>query len=62
MAKVRFDWDPAKDLMNQAKHGISFSEAQYAFDDPRRVIAEDLSHSTELEKRYFCLANAAMGF
>jgi uncharacterized protein len=41
MAKVSFEWDPAKDLANQAKHGISFSEAQYAFDDPRRVIAED---------------------
>jgi uncharacterized protein len=32
MSKVSFEWDPAKDLTNQAKHGISFSEAQYAFD------------------------------
>jgi hypothetical protein len=35
------DWDPEKDLANQAKHGISFSEAQYAFADSNRVIAED---------------------
>jgi uncharacterized protein len=46
MTKASFEWDPAKDLANQAKHGISFSEAQYAFDDSRRVIAEDLAHST----------------
>jgi uncharacterized protein len=62
MTKVSFEWDPAKDLTNQAKHGISFSEAQYAFGDPRRVIAEDLTHSTEFEKRYFALVNAAMEF
>jgi len=28
-----FDWNPEKDLANQAKHGISFSVAQYAFAD-----------------------------
>ncbi len=61
MAKVSFEWDPSKDLANQAKHGISFSEAQYAFDDPRRVIAEDLAHSTELEKRYFCFGKSGDG-
>ena len=27
--------------------------AQFAFADPRRVIAEDLTHSTK-EKRYYC--------
>jgi uncharacterized DUF497 family protein len=61
MAKVSFEWDPSKDLANQAKQGISFSEAQYAFDDPRRVIAEDLVHSTELEKRYFCFGKLGDG-
>ena len=25
-----FDWEPEKDLANQAKHGIPFLEAQYA--------------------------------
>lgn len=61
MSKVSFEWDPAKDLTNQAKHGISFSEAQYAFDDPRRLIAVDLTHSTELEKRYFCFGKCGGG-
>jgi uncharacterized DUF497 family protein len=39
MAKARFDWDPEKDRENRSKHGISFSDAQLAFADPRRVIA-----------------------
>ena len=34
-----------ENLENQAKHGVSFTQAQYTFADPRRVIAEDLSHS-----------------
>lgn len=48
-----FEWDEAKDLANQAKHGVTFAVAQRAFLDPMRVIAEDLSHS-EREPRYFC--------
>ena len=60
MAKARFDWDPEKDRENSSKHGISFSEAQQAFADPRRVIAEDLSHSSS-EKRYYCFGEVAGG-
>ena len=46
MAKTHFDWDLEKDRENRSKHGISFGDAQLAFADPRRVIAEDLSHSS----------------
>lgn len=53
MKKTRFEWDTNKDTENQEKHGVAFSMAQYAFADPCRVIAEDLTHS-EREKRYFC--------
>ena len=60
MAKARFDWDPEKDRENRSKHGISFSDAQFAFADPRRVIAEDLSHSSS-EKRYYCFGEVAGG-
>ena len=52
MLKAYFDWDPSKDLENQEKHGVSFNDAQYAFADPRRLIAEDLSHSGS-EQRYY---------
>ncbi len=58
MSKESFDWDLEKDLVNQAKHGVSFSESQYAFADPNRVIAEDLSHG-DAEKRYFCFGQVA---
>jgi len=60
MSKDSFDWDPEKDLTNQAKHGVSFAEAQYAFADPNRVIAEDLSHSKK-EKRYNCFGSIGGG-
>jgi hypothetical protein len=53
MPTTRFEWDPAKDRENQGKHGVTFATAQLAFADPRRVIAEDLSHSG-IEGRYFC--------
>ena len=60
MSTARFEWDPDKDLENQGKHGVSFAEAQYAFADPRRVIAEDLSHSGQ-EKRYYCFGKVGGG-
>jgi len=60
MTQARFDWDSDKDLENQRKHGISFAEAQFAFADPSRVIAEDLSHSEE-EKRYYCFGQVSGG-
>jgi uncharacterized protein len=45
MIETRFEWDPDKDSVNQKKHGVPFHRAQYAFADPRRVVAKDLSHS-----------------
>ncbi len=53
MSKGSFEWDGAKDLVNQAKHGLSFPEAQFAFADPDRIIARDLGHSGE-EDRFYC--------
>ena len=58
--KSDFEWDPAKDLMNQDKHGVSFALAQLAFLDPHRVILEDLDHS-DSETRYYCLGRVAGG-
>jgi uncharacterized protein len=53
MNSAVFQWDPIKDKENQQKHGVSFGLAQYAFADPNRVIADDVSHSQD-ETRYFC--------
>lgn len=60
MAEARFDWAPDKDRENQSKHGVSFGDAQLAFADPLRVIAEDRSHSSN-EKRYYCFGAAGGG-
>jgi hypothetical protein len=60
MAGVRFDWDPDKDVENQRKHGVSFGRAQYAFADPKRVIAKDVSHS-QTEDRYYCFGEVDGG-
>ena len=53
MGRGIFDWDARKDTENVEKHGVSFKDAQRAFGDPKRVIAEDSAHSQD-EKRYFC--------
>ncbi len=60
MAKVSFEWDSEKDEENQKKHGVSFFRAQYAFSDPLRVVAKDLSHS-QVEERFFCFGNVDGG-
>ncbi len=55
-----FEWDSAKDLLNQKNHNVSFALAQLAFLDPNRVILEDLEHSKD-ENRYYCLGRVADG-
>ncbi|MBS3904468.1 MAG: BrnT family toxin [Simkania sp.] len=53
MDKVSFEWDHGKKETNIVKHGVSFFEAQRAFLDPKRIIAEDVEHSRG-ETRYYC--------
>ena len=60
MATARFDWDPDKDIENQGKHGVPFVRAQYAFADPKRVIAKDISHS-QTEGRHYCFGEVDEG-
>ena len=60
MAEARFEWDLDKDRGNQSKHGVSFGDAQSAFADSRRVIAEDLSHGSS-EKRFYCFGEVGGG-
>jgi uncharacterized DUF497 family protein len=45
--KTTFEWDEEKDRENQGRHRVSFAEAQRAFLDPHRIIAEDVAHSSE---------------
>jgi len=38
---IRFEWDEAKNLSNQRKHGVSFELASQVFRDPQRVLVAD---------------------
>jgi len=60
MRKSSFEWDEKKAVANLSKHGVPFDLAQYAFADPKRVIAEDHGHSIK-EKRYFCFGQVGAG-
>lgn len=60
MKKTKFEWDENKNSSNKEKHNVSFEEAQYAFADVNRVIAEDTDHSDD-EKRYFCFGEVGGG-
>lgn len=60
MKEAMFEWDEEKNKENQSKHGVSFLNAQLAFLDPQRIIAEDIAHSTE-ENRYYCMGRVGEG-
>lgn len=60
MIESIFEWDDTKNLDNYRKHGVSFYEAQHAFLDQKRVIAEDQGHS-ENEQRYYCFGRNREG-
>jgi len=54
------DWDENKNLDNIAKHGLAFEQAQSAFADPNRVIADDIAHSQD-EPRFYCFGKVGDG-
>jgi len=59
-ARSDFEWDPAKDELNQRKHGVSFAMHSFAFLDSHRVILEDLEHR-DSEKRVYRLGRVSEG-
>ena len=54
MKESNFLWDDLKNEQNLIKHKVGFEIAQYAFNNPKRVIARDRKHSTDDEQRFFC--------
>ncbi len=44
---MEFEWDPAKALENENKHGVSFFEACEVFDDDHSSAARDPDHSLD---------------
>ena len=47
---MEFEWDPAKEAVNEEKHGIGFVDAMAVFDDPRRL-EEDTTKPEHGEQR-----------
>lgn len=60
MSQPTFEWDEKKNQANIKKHGVSFYQAQKAFFDKSRVVAEDSAHSKE-EQRYYCFGQVEDG-
>jgi hypothetical protein len=46
VSDIRFEWDLAKALANQRKHGVGFEEARTVFYDERALLLDDPEHST----------------
>lgn len=55
-----FEWDMAKELVNIAKHGLSFREGMEIFFDSEIIHLEDPKHSTE-ENRYYAIGKSESG-
>ena len=52
---MEFEWDPAKDLENQRKHGLSFGDAVRVFDSEDLCLdIFDESHS-DTEERFITI-------
>ena len=49
-----FVWDMVREIKNVHKHGIDFTTAVKAFNDPVRKIYVDSIHSDK-EQRFFCI-------
>ncbi len=50
-----FEWDDEKDLSNQRKHSVSFSEAQRLFESEAQILEIfDADHS-DLEDRFIAI-------
>lgn len=47
---MRFEWDESKNRVNRTKHGIDFSFARLAFDDPFAITIQD--RDVKGEQRY----------
>ena len=57
---MNFEWDEAKNQINQAKHGVSFEEAKTVFYDEQALLEYDELHS-ESEDRFRILGCSERG-
>ena len=57
---LRVEWDPGKAESNEAKHGVSFSEAATVLADPLSITLPDPDHSRD-EERLLLLGRSSGG-
>ena len=57
---MNFEWDEAKNQINQAKHGVSFEEAKTVFYDEQALLEYDELHA-ESEDRFRILGCSDRG-
>jgi len=50
MKKLIFQWDENKNVLNIAKHNVSFEEASTVFYDSEAILFDDPDHSDEEER------------
>lgn len=55
---ILFEWDENKNLSNQAKHQVSFEEAETVFYDENALMIPDPDHSA-YEERFILLGFSA---
>ena len=60
MTQLRFEWDQAKNLSNQSKHGLSFEEASQVFRDPMQISIQDRVESGEERWQTFGLVRGVL--
>ena len=57
---MRFSWDPAKERLNERRHGVRFQEASTVFGDPLALTAADPEHSFG-EERFLTVGQSSTG-
>jgi len=59
--ETRFEWDPAKERINQRRHGVSFEQAaELLTDDAKALEIYDEEHSVD-EDRFIAVGRTRHG-
>jgi len=58
---VRIEWDDAKDLLNQEKHGLSFAEARSLFESDLDYLEIFDSEHSDIEDRFIAIGPIERG-
>ena len=58
---MRFEWDDGNKDKNWLSHGVSTTEAEEAFFDAKKKLANDVLHSADQEGRYILLGKTILG-